>query len=244
MSLFDVLKNADFGSVVDMIANQARGGMQTMQQSPGSLGGLLGVGAAAVLGNVMNSDLMKGVAMAGAGAVAWNFYKKWAANQDAQAAREEATANSQPSGWQNQEASLPSSNTFGRQEAADPTVELILRSMIYAAKADGNMDAVEQQRIKEVLTNLLPGSNVGSMVAEISAETVDPAKVAQLVKSADQAQDVYRLSCAIIDIDQFMERNYLDALAKSLNISQNEQKSLETEADMARKQLVASLPRN
>ena len=243
MSLFDVLKNADFGSVVDMIASQAQGGVSAMQKSPGALGGLLGVGAAAVLGKAMNSDLMKSVAMAGAGAVAWNFYKKWAASQDAQAASEEANSNYQGGNWQ-QQGSLPSQNTFGRQLPVDPTAELVLRSMIYAARADGNIDAAERQRINEILANLVPGANVNEMVAQISAEPVDPSHVASLVRSQEQADDVYRLSCSIIDIDQFMERNYLDALANSLKISQAEQKSLETEADMARKQLMASLPRN
>lgn len=247
MSLFDILKNADFGSALDMITSQVRGGASAIrQQTPGGLGGLLGAGAlGAMLGNVMNSDLVKGVAMAGAGAVAWNFYKKWAASQDEQARQEEANA-SQP-GWGSAEKQLPSSNTFGNDTAAlpvDPTVELILRSMIYTAKADGKIDAVEKQRINEILTNLLPGSNVAEMVGQISQESVDPAKIARLVRSDEQARDVYRLSCAIIDIDEFMERNYLDALAKSLRISANEQQALEKEADRARKQLLASLPGN
>lgn len=245
MSLFDILKNADFGSALDMITSQARSGASAIrQQSPGGLGGLLGAGAlGAVLGNVMNSDLVKGVAMAGAGAVAWNFYRKWAAKQDEQAMREEGAAQS---GWQEAERQLPSSNTFGtdaRALPADPTVELILRSMIYSAKADGKIDALEKQRINEILTNLLPGNNVEGLVNQISQESVDPAKIARLVRSDDQAQDVYRLSCAIVDIDEFMERNYLDALAKSLRINQDSQRSLEKEADMARKQLLASLPR-
>lgn len=262
MSLFDILKNADFGSAIDMItsqmggagsgigstlgkiSSQVRAGASSLgEQTPGGLGGLLGAGAlGAVLGNVMNSNLVKGVAMAGATAVAWNFYKKWAAGQDAQAAAEEAAQ----AGLQGAEKELPSANVFGSASSAlpaDPTVELILRTMIYSAKADGKIDALEEQRINEILGNLLPGENVRAMIDQVSREAVDPGKIAALVRSDDQARDVYRLSCAVIDIDEFMERNYLDALAKSLRISQDGQRSLEKEADMARKQLLASLPR-
>ncbi|MDE5879149.1 MAG: DUF533 domain-containing protein, partial [Desulfovibrio sp.] len=46
--------------------------------------------------------------------------------------------------------------------------------------------------------------------------------------------DVYRLSCSVIDIDHFMERGYLDALAQSLGISNSRKGQLEAEASQAR----------
>lgn len=239
-SIFDILKNTDFSSALDMLANQARGAAKTMQQNtPGGLGGLLGAGAlGAVLGNVMNSNLVKGVAMAGASAVAYNFYKKWAESQgQAQAATTSATQR-------------PAKNQFGPgfDSAApsasanlDPTAELVARSMNYAARADGNIDATERQRMREILKNVLPGKNVEVVIDAISTEPIDPQRIADSTISADQAEDVYRLSCATIDVDQYMEKSYLEALANALGISASRKKEIEAEANMARQHLMNAI---
>lgn len=239
-SIFDILKNTDFSSALDMLANQAKGAARTMQQNtPGGLGGLLGAGAlGAVLGNVMNSNLVKGVAMAGASAVAYNFYKKWVENQgQAQAATPGA-------------AQRPVKNQFGpgfdteapgASASLDPTAELVARSMNYAARADGNIDEIERQRMREILKNVLPGKNVEVVIDAISKEPIDPERIAASTISADQAEDVYRLSCATVDVDQYMEKNYLEALANSLGISQNRKKELETEAITAKQHLMNAI---
>lgn len=237
MSLFDILKNADFGSALDMIAAQAKGVAGNMQKNtPGGLGGLLGAGAlGAVLGNLMSSDVVKGVAVAGASAVAWNFYQKWANAQ-----KEGAQAQQ---GRVGQPAMRQVKNQFGPGATSlDPTVELVVRAMNYAARSDGKIDDLERQRMGQILQNLLPGQNVGEVIETISNEPIDPERIAAETISADQAEDVYRLSCATIDVDQFMEKNYMDALANALGISQKRKGELEAEASMAKKQLMAALP--
>lgn len=228
------------GSVLDTISNQARNAAKGLgNATPGGLGGLAGAGAlGAILGNVLQGDLVKSVALAGAGAVAWNFYKKWAAGQQGepqpgQDARQAPPAKSIPasSGWGN--LSTPPN--------VDPTAELVMRAMIYAAKADGNIDATEQDRIDQILRNMLPGEDVTRAVEIIRNENVDPSKIAAQIHSPEQAQDVYRLSCAVIDIDQFMEKSYLDALARSLGLTEAQKNELESEAEQAKKQLRASI---
>lgn len=226
MSLFDILKNADLGSALNTIVSQAKGMAGSLQKTaPGGMGGLLGAGAlGAMLGNLMSSDVVKGVAMAGAGAVAWNFYKKWAAGQAGQ-----------------QAGDTPFSQAPAREGMVDPTGELVIRAMTYAAKADGTIDATERQRMQQVIGNLLPGQNVDAVIDTISREPLDPQKIASEVKSPEQAEDVYRLSCAAIDVDHFMETSYLDALAKSLGIDPERKKEIESEADIARKQLLSAI---
>jgi len=68
---------------------------------------------------------------------------------------------------------------------------------------------------------------------------VDPAAIARQVSSAEQGEDVYRLSCLIIDIDEEAERRYMDALAQALNISKETRMALEGEAQEARLKLAA-----
>lgn len=237
MSIFDVLSKGNFGSVLESLTNQAKSAATNIKNNtPGGLPGLAGAGAlGALLGSVFQGDLMKNVALAGAGAVAWNFYKKWAAGQQNQQEQQGYQPRQQaaPAGWGNaQESNLP----------VDPTAELVMRAMIYAARADGNIDAAEQNRIDQILQKMLPGQNVSGLMQQIRTENIDPAKIAVAVRSPEQAQDVFRLSCAVIDIDHFMEKSYLDALAKALRIDDAEKGQLEAEAEQAKRQLQASIP--
>ena len=226
MSIFDVLNTDSFGSALEMLTGQARSAARSMESAtPGGLGGLLGAGAlGAVLGNFASGDLLKNVALAGAGAVAWNFYKKWAAGQ--QAAPEQDTVET---------AAIP---------ATDPTAELVMRSMVYAARADGNIDATERERMTKVLQTMLGNQDASAMLDRLQSETIDPSKIAAQTRTPEQAEDVYRLSCSVIDIDHFMERGYLDTLARSLGISDARKTSLESEASQARAALRGAIARD
>ena len=218
MSIFDILNTGSLGSVLETLGGQARSAARTMETStPGGLGGLLGAGAlGAVLGKYASGDLLKNVALAGAGAVAWNFYRKWAAGQQQGEA---------PAGERRAAGALP---------AADPTAELVMRSMVYAARADGAIDATERQRMNKVLETMLGTQDGGAVLESLETETIDPAKIAAQTRSPEQAEDVYRLSCSVIDVDHFMERGYLDALAQSLGIGNARKGELEAEASQAR----------
>lgn len=259
MSIFDVLTNGSLGSVIDSITQQARNFTGTPEggsilgtlgekakrtatnirdNTPGGLAGMAGAGAlGALLGNVFSGNLMKSVALAGAGAVAWNFYKKWAGAKkgEQQAQVEQADMGQMPPGWGDSPSSVPA-------KALDPVSELVLRSMIYAARADGNIDATEQARIDEIMRNMMPGQNVSGAAERIKKEMIDPNKIAVATSSPEQAEDVYRLSCSVIDNDHFMEDSYLQSLAKALGIGNERKKELEAEAEQAKRQLMASVP--
>lgn len=225
MSIFDVLGNGGLGSILDTLAGQARSAQNTFNTnitSNGGLGSMLGAGAiGALLGNVAGGNLLKNAALLGAGAVALNFYKKWAEGQ--KGAGTEALS----SGSQN----VP--------QLDRDTMELITRSMVYAAKSDGNIDAEERSVMDNILTNMAPGLNMQSLIRQVEKEPVDPTKIAQGVKYPEQADDIYRLSCSVINIDQFMERTYLDALARALKISDQEKNKIEAEASSLRRQIMA-----
>jgi len=235
MSIFDVLSGGSLGSVLSSLTNQAKSAAANIKNNtPGGLPGLAGAGAiGALLGNVLGGDLMKNVALAGAGAVAWNFYKKWAANQQSAQTEEPAPAESVPAGWSNVLSPAPA-------RGLDPTAELVLRAITYAARADGSIDATEQDRMEKVMDAMLPGQDVSGAMARLRDESIDPGRIAASVRSPEQAQDVYRLSCAVIDVDHFMETSYLEALAKSLSINAAQKSQLEAEAEQARRQLVAA----
>lgn len=233
MSILDIFKNADFGSMLDALTSQAGNAARSVKNAtPGGLGGLLGAGAlGALLGNVLPGNAGKGVALAGLGAAAWNFYQKWAAQQATQAGTAQAATRQAPQAAQ--QKALP----------ADPTVTLIARAMTYAARSDGSIDPVEQGRMETVLRSLVPAEDIEPMLAKLRSEQVDPVRIAKEVSSPEQAQDVYRLSCMAIDADQFMEQSYLSGLAQAMGLSQSVKADLETEAEEAKKQLKEAMNR-
>jgi uncharacterized membrane protein YebE (DUF533 family) len=123
----------------------------------------------------------------------------------------------------------------------DPTAMLVMRAMIFAARADGNVDALERQRIDTILQNMLQGQDVSAHINALETEMLDPRRIAADVQHAEQGEDIYRLSCVVIDIDHFMERSYLDALATSLGISPSRRAELEADAAQGRRQLEAAV---
>ena len=231
---------------------------------PGGVGGLLGAGMlGALVGSVVSSDLVKNAALVGAGAIAWNFYQKWSAGQGAQQGQGGQPSSQGPQGWPAQgtmsqgaapqgampqgampRMSAPQAPVAGAPMTMqlDPTAELVMRTMTFAARADGNVDAVEMQRIDAILQSMLPGQDVSGLLRQMQDEQLDPSRIAAQARSVEQAEDLYRLSCAVIDIDHFMERGYLDALARALQISDARKAELEAEAHQARQQLMAALP--
>lgn len=232
MSLFNILDSGVLREAMKSLSGEVRGAAGNIRDmTPGGMGGLLGAGAlGALLGQVLPKGALRTAGLAGIGAVAWNFYKKWSAQQAASAQQGHAAQSGR------------SGTTAGNSAAGlavDPTAVLILRAMVFAAKADGRIDDTERTRIATLLSQLYPGQDVSPIVRQLAEETVNPALLARQVRSREQGEDLYRLSCLIIDVDQFMERSYLDGLAQELNLSASAQKALEQEAAEAKRQLGA-----
>ena len=236
MSILDILKSDALGGALQTLTREAGKALSTANKStPGGVGGLLGAGAlGALLGKSVSNDLMKNAALVGVGAVAWNFYQKWSQNRAQQA---EAPA---AGGWSAPQADQWQSQTPMVMQL-DPTAMLVMRAMIFAARADGNVDALERQRIDTILQNMLQGQDVSAHINALQAEMLDPRRIAADVQSPEQAEDVYRLSCVVIDIDHFMERSYLDVLGTALGIAPERRADLEADASQGRRQLEAAV---
>lgn len=227
MSLFDVLNSSGLGSALGPLTEKAKSTASTLgREAPGGVGGLLGAGAlGALLGTMLSKDVVKNAALVGAGAVAWNFYQKWSQNKGQVPAASPSSSAAAPA---------PSSSV-----QADPTAMLLLEAMVFAARADGHIDASERERIEQAVRHMFPGQDVDSLLNSLMGASLNPASLAARVQSAEQGEDVYRLSCLIVDIDHFMERGYLDGLAQALRIPAVRKEELEREADQARRQLAA-----
>lgn len=233
MGLFDILNNPAFRETITQVAGQVAGqagnSLRNFGQNiaNGQGGGLLGAGAlGALLGTMMPKGGMKAAGLLGIGALALNFYKQWSA-QNAQA--KEAPKESGFFAY-----SGPQSAS---QASADPTAMMVLRTMVYAARADGHVDSEEEARIAKLLPQFFPDQDVTPILKGLMEEPINPSLLAREVQSEEQALDLYRLSCIIMDIDHFMERGYLAELGKSLNLSADRMQALEKEAEIVREKL-------
>ncbi|MBR5346736.1 MAG: DUF533 domain-containing protein [Deltaproteobacteria bacterium] len=251
MGILDILNNGDLREKLKDLTEQVKSSAQEMNSTSGNWGdklknlteqiknsaqelgeslpgdkktkALVGAGALGALLGVMFPKTVKAAGLAGAGAVAWYFYKKWAAQKNAQT----SAANGEPSAKQD---SL---------DLQDPAAMLLLQVMIAAARADGHIDAEEQSRITALVQQMFPEQDTASLLKQLETATVEPADIARQVNSVEQGEDVYRLSCLIIDIDEDAERRYMDTLAQALNISEERMHTLEGEAREARQKLAA-----
>lgn len=243
--LQNAMGNSGLGGVGEKLSG-ALGGNAAMPNMPnlgnlGGIGGLLGAGAlGGLLGTLMSGKTAKTVAKgalvvggtAAVGALAWNFYQKWAQNSAGQGAQAPATAvpaaQPSPSGWSaqlNPETTAP----VAALPPADAKALLLLEAMVFAARADGHIDATEQQHIHTAVGSMFPAKDMTAYIDTLLTKPLDPASLAAQVQNADEAQDLYRLSCMIVDVDHFMERSYLDGLAAALSISPEQKFQLEQE---------------
>lgn len=174
------------------------GGLLSGQQQGGQAGGQMGGGAGGGLGGLLES-LGAGGAQAG----------------QAQAGQAGVPQQPQQGGF----GDLFNNALAGQEPAPDPTAEqqaeVMLRAMLMAARADGEIDAAEQEKIT---------GNLGEIGEEeanfIRNEMANPTSLDAFIPTvpAGMEQQVYLMSLLAIDLDTQEEAQYLDNLAKGLNI--------------------------
>ncbi|NJO55586.1 MAG: tellurite resistance TerB family protein [Rhodospirillales bacterium] len=105
------------------------------------------------------------------------------------------------------------------EKAADEVAELVVRAMINAAKADGEIDPEEEKNILGKLAEEGSEEEARAFVATEMHKPIDIAGLAQSVGGrADVAIQVYAASLLAIKVDTPAEEVYLRNLASALNL--------------------------
>ncbi|WP_043761650.1 tellurite resistance TerB family protein [Aeromonas taiwanensis] len=188
------------------------GGDTRKAQMKGMAQGGLAAGAMALLlGNKkMRKYGTKVAAVGGAaalGGLAYKLYQDWQAQQSTPA---------QPT--------QPLGTLEGN--ALDARANLLVRAMVAAARADGHIDVAERQKIQQYLTEQGQGDAARWIDGELS-RPLDPQALAREVTDMELATEVYLASLLAIEVDHFMERGYLDELARALKLDDNLKGSIE-----------------
>ncbi len=106
--------------------------------------------------------------------------------------------------------------TTAATDTMEENAKLMIRAMIQAAKADGEIDAAERAKIMDHLGDASPEE-----LAFIEAELDAPVDAMGLANDTSQqmAAQVYAAAIMTIRVDSLKEADYLNTLAKGLGLS-------------------------
>ena len=138
--------------------------------------------------------------------------------------------------WQaSQQGAAVQPQTVGRVPPAEVEQhsQAVLRALVAAAKSDGHVDDRERALIEGEFTRL---DNDGQLQQWLHAELnkpLDPAEVASAAQTPEIAAEMYLASLMMVDQENFMERAYLDELARRLGLQPGLREELEKQARQA-----------
>jgi uncharacterized membrane protein YebE (DUF533 family) len=95
---------------------------------------------------------------------------------------------------------------------------LVIRAMVDAAKADGEIDATERGRIVGRLRETGAGSDALDFLMTEMQRPLDVDALVAMVQSREEAVQVYAASLLAIEVDTEAERAYLARLAQALGL--------------------------
>ncbi|WP_423839763.1 tellurite resistance TerB family protein [Vibrio mytili] len=170
-------------------------------------GGLIGMLVGSKKSKKMTKKIGTGALKVGGaaalGALAYKVYNDWQAKQEMHGTHE----------------------TFDPEDSKHSV--LILKAMIGAAKADGHVDEEEMSHIEQALVDMGADDHVRHLVHQELNKPLDPAEIANQATSPQQASEIYLASLIVADEQNFMEKSYLQELAKQLQLSPEVTKQLE-----------------
>lgn len=207
-------------------------------KSSGGLGGLLGSAAVGgLIGTLFSGKSVRELAggavvtggTAAAGVMAWKYIQKWLSDKSPA----DKEGRNPDSNGKHTVSGESGNSPEGESSPADSAL-LLLEAMIFAARADGEIDDEEKGSISKKLGSLFGNADISEAFTGLLNKPVDVEALARRVQSPEQGRDLYRLTCAVIDPDNEKEKAYLDSLAKALALSPEDREKLEKEGGEAR----------
>lgn len=205
------------------LADQAK---QMLQNNAGGIlaGGLAGLALGTKGGRSILGTAAKLGGLALVGGLAYKAYQSYYNSQPLAAPGEPVLAAPQGSG-------------YAEGDADDNQRALVMvRAMVAAAYADGEIDAAEKARIMGNLQQAGLNDEAAAFLDEELANPMDPAGLAGLSTSAEMTVQIYTAARLAIDPDTQEEQDFLAELASALQLDPN----LVTHIDAAAASVVQS----
>ena len=210
---------ADPQRILEQLLGGGRSGASNDLRKGAALGGLAGLLLGSKKGRKLGKSAVKMGTIAAVGGFAWKAYRDWQASQQGQGRPVAAGGGSPaelPERW---ERAAEGSAFLPTAPAARDDLSLrLLRAMIAAAKADGHLDASEQQRIFAKIDDLQLGNDDKALLMDELRAPLDIDAVVRGVDSPELATEIYAVSRLAIDPDHAAEKAYLQLLASRLQL--------------------------
>ena len=197
----------DTQKILDMIAKNPA--------AAGVLGGLAGslLGGALTGGKSRGGSLLK---TGGLAAVGYLAYQAWQRHQAKQAGAAVPAA-AQAGALAQLPASIPSA--FDLNQANNTSAAMrVVQAMVAAAKADGEVDAGERDRILQRVEQAGLSAPERTAVAQLLSQPLDLDAVVKGATTPELAAEIYAASAIAVHPASRAERAYLDMLAARLNL--------------------------
>jgi len=222
----------------DLLQNKTGAAKNSAGADKGALGGLLG--GAGGLGSLLSG--------AGGGALAAGAMGLLLGNKSARKIGGKAItygglaalgvlAYKAYGNWQANQGSAPQTEPQTVDRLPPPQVEqhsrAILKALIAAAKADGHIDDRERQLIEGEFSKCNNDPKTQEWLQAELIKPLDPAEVALAASTPEMAAEMYIASVMLVDEDSFMERSYLDELARQLKLEPGLKNELEKQVKQA-----------
>jgi len=171
-----------------------------MTGAAGMAAGMLmsGAGLGKMVGNVAKVG-----AVAAVGGLAWSAWQNYQKNQPANAPAS------------TRDAFIPPPQASYHNEELGKT---LVRAMISAAKADGQIDAEEKERIFKRLETMPLSAEEKAFVFDELSSPLDLEAVVARADTPEHAAEIYAASLVAMKPDTPTERTYLEALAFKLKL--------------------------
>lgn len=182
-------------------------------------GGAMGLLLGSKKGRKMGGKALKYGGVAALGMMAYKAYGNWQANGAQGAAQSAAqSAAHTPAHASAQSPALPQTVDRVTGPALEQHSTAVLKAIIAAAKSDGHVDDRERQLIEEGLRGMTSDPQLIQWVDRELQKPLDPVEVAAAASNVEIASEMYLASVLVIDDQSFMERSYLDALGRELQL--------------------------
>ncbi|UXZ97763.1 tellurite resistance TerB family protein [Pseudomonas phytophila] len=197
-------KSSAAGGLGGLLGGAGGGGLSSLLSGAG--GGALASGAMGLLlgskgGRKVGGKVLTYGGLAALGVIAYKAYGNWQAKQGLATQGEPQTIDRLP------------------PEQVEEHSQAILRALVAAAKSDGHVDERERELIEGEFTKLTGDQELQQWLHAELNKPLDPVEVARAAKTPEMAAEMYIASVMLVDEEQFMERVYLDELARQLKLA-------------------------
>ena len=210
----------NIGSTLSNLSNSIPGGLA---------GGAAAGGIMALLVSSRSARKFAGKAATYGGAallggLAYKAFQNWQLNNSHQTAVNNGTSQNIPT----------QEDTFTTAATLSPDFQLtLIKAMIAAAKADGHIDAPEQQRIFAAIDEMDVSAQTKGVIFDLLHQPISVEELAAGAISMEQKSEVYLASSLVIDPDHPLEKAHLDQLAKALQLPHELTQQLQSQAQQA-----------